>query len=304
MGEFLKSLAGTATGENLALALALLSGLAHAVFGAINKGGMDPYFNRGAINVSYSLMAAPFALFVVPWPTGELFVILLVAFFVHLVYEWLQTVSFSKGAFTVVYPIARGTGPMITAFAALIIFKEHLTSLQWFGLVMLSGSIVALAWVNYTEAIQRGQNISGLKTAVSAAFLTGVMIAIYTTIDAYGIRLAHNPFTFLAWFFMMGGFGFPLVAWRRWRQTSLHPPVSELFTRGILGAIIGTTSFGAVMLATLLGGVAQAAALRETSIIFATGIGVLIFREKTSARAIGLIGFIALGAILVKIGQQ
>jgi len=302
VGEYLKSLAGTATGEDLALALALLSGLAHAVFGAINKGGMDPYFNRGAINVSYSLMAAPFALFVVPWPTGELWVILFVAFFVHVVYEWLQTVSFSKGAFTVVYPIARGTGPMITAFAALLIFKEHLASLQWFGLAMLSGSIIALAWVNYREAIGRGQDISGLKAAVSAAFLTGIMIAVYTTIDAYGIRLAENPFTFLAWFFMMGGFGFPLIALHRWRRTSAHPPASELLTRGILGAIIGMISFGAVMLATLLGGVAQAAALRETSIIFATGIGVLIFKEKTSVRALMLIGFIALGAVLVKVG--
>ena len=56
------------------------------------------------------------------------------------------------------------------------------------------------------------------------------------------------------------------------------------------------------MLATLLGSVAEAAALRETSIIFATAIGVLIFKEKTSTRAMLLIGLIALGAIIVKAG--
>ena len=212
MGEFLKSLSGTPEGENLALVLALLSAMAHAIFGAINKGGMDPYLNRGAINISYSLMAMPFALFILPWPSPVLFQILIITFFIHLLYEWLQTVSFYKGAFTVVYPIARGTGPMIIAIAALIVFEERLNLTQWGGLLLLSSAIFLLAYHNYKEALASGQDISGLRTAVSAALLTGVMIAVYTTVDAYGIRIAANPFTFLAWFLMMGGFGFPVIA--------------------------------------------------------------------------------------------
>lgn len=69
MGEWIVAIAGTPAGERLALALALLSALSHATFGAINKGGQDPHLNRGAINICYSAMAAPFALFVFPLPS-------------------------------------------------------------------------------------------------------------------------------------------------------------------------------------------------------------------------------------------
>ncbi len=302
MGDLIIELSGTPAGEALALVLALLSAMAHAIFGAVNKGGSDPYFNRGSINIAYCLMAAPFALFVFPWPGPELFKVLCVTYLVHLIYEWLQTYSFARGAFTVVYPIARGTGPFITALWAVVIFDEQMKLLQWFGLGMLSGSIFLLAFVNYRIAMANNQNINGLREAVVAAFFTGIMIAAYTTIDAYGIRLAADPFTFLVWFFMMGGFGFPLVAAHRWFTTDNHPPIPDLVMRGIFGAIIGVISFGAIMLASRLDKVAEAAALRETSIIFATGIGVLIFREKIKLPALVLIGLIALGAILVKTG--
>ena len=279
-----------------------MSAIAHAVFGAINKGSGDPFLTRGAINISYALMAAPFALVIFPWPGEELFKVLIAAFFIHLIYEWLQTVSFVKGAFTVVYPIARGTGPFVTALGALIIFDEQMVAMQWFGLSLLSCSIFLLAFVNYRIVLKNGQNISGLRAAVIAAFFTGVMIAFYTTVDAYGIRLAADPFTFLAWFFFMGGFGFPFISAYKWVQTEHHPPIPDLIIRGFFGAIIGIISFGAIMLATRLGKVAEAATLRETSIIFATIIGVLIFKEKIRLPALLLIGLIAMGAILVKSG--
>ena len=56
MGELIVSLSGTEAGEALALALVMLSAVAHAIFGAINKGGVDPFLNRGAINICYSLI--------------------------------------------------------------------------------------------------------------------------------------------------------------------------------------------------------------------------------------------------------
>lgn len=303
MGELISEMADTPAGELLALVLALLSALSHAVFGAINKGGVDPYLNRGAINITYALFAAPFALFVLEWPSQELFVVLAGVYVVHVVYEWLQATAFAKGAFTVVYPIARGTGPFIIALAAIVIFDERLAPGQWAGLALLSCSIFMLAFVNYQKVKSRGEAISGIYHAVFAAFLTGIMIAVYTTLDAYGIRLAANPFTFLAWFFLLGGFGFPLIAAWHWRQLETHPPISGLVSRGIFGALIAFLSFGAVMLATRLGKVGEAAALRETSIIFATGIGILIFKEKISPSALFLIGMIAVGAILVEIGE-
>lgn len=300
MGQLIVELSGTPAGELLAFALALLSALSHAIFGAINKGGFDPFLNRGAINIFYSLMAAPFALFVFPLPPPELVPVLAVVFLIHILYEWLQSAAFHLGAFTVVYPIARGTGPFVTAIFAVMVFGEHLAAGQWTGLVILSGAIIALAFANIGDLRRRGMPLRNLQMAIGVALATGFMIAVYTTIDAYGIRLAPDPFTFLAWFFFLGGFGFPVIAFIRWRGLWAKPPMGELAARGFFGAIIAFISFGALMLATRLGKVGEAAALRETSIIFATGIGVIIFREKIDLPRLVIIGLIATGAMMVE----
>jgi drug/metabolite transporter (DMT)-like permease len=298
-------LAGTPGGDALALALAVLSALAHAIFGAINKGGRDPYLNRGAINLAYGVMAAPFALFVTPWPDAGLWRILAFVYVVHILYEWLQARSYEMGGFTVVYPLARGTGPLVTTVAAGLIFGEHFRPGQWAGLLLLSGSIYALAWANLRAmGIADLAAAARLRQAIAAALATGVLISIYTTLDAYGIRAAADPFTFLAWFFTQGGVGFPLVAAARWRRLAPadRPDARDLAVRGFFGALIAFLSFGAVMLATRIGHVGEAAAIRETSIVFATAIGVLIFRERIDAVRLGLILLIAAGAVLIKLG--
>lgn len=303
MGSMIVEMAGTPEGEALALALVLLSALAHATFGAINKAG-DPFLNRGAINLAYGTIAAPFALFVFPLPGAEMVPILAGVYLIHILYEWLQASAFEKGDFTLVYPIARGTGPLVTALAATMVFGEHLGWGQWAGLMLLSGAIFGLAWANLHA---RGLDLAALprmQGAIATALATGAMIAVYTTWDAYGIRMAADPFTFLAWFFLLGGLGFPIIAARRWRRLapSARPAPFELLVRGIFGALIAFLSFGAVMLATRLDKVGEAAALRETSIVFATAIGVLVFRESIDARRLVLIGLIATGAILVEFG--
>ena len=74
--EWLAAIEGTPEGRHLALGLALFAAVAHAVFGALQKGRFDPWLARGAIDVCYSAMALPVALFLVPWPEGRTWVIL------------------------------------------------------------------------------------------------------------------------------------------------------------------------------------------------------------------------------------
>lgn len=298
MGDLIVSLADTEAGEALALALVLLSALAHAIFGAINKGGADPFLNRGAINICYSILTLPLALFIVPWPTPTVWALLFVSYLIHIFYEYLQASAFSQGDFTIVYPIARGTGPMVTMLMVLVVFQERFSLWQWVGGIGLSASIIGLALVN----IRRAKHLPNLRSAIAAALATGVMVAVYTTFDAYGIRQAADPFTFIVWFFVMGGVGFPFISLARWRKLDEKPPLTDIALRGMFGGVIALMSFGSIMLATRLGSVGEAAALRETSIIFATAIGVLVFHEKIDATRLMLIVCIAAGAILVEFG--
>jgi drug/metabolite transporter (DMT)-like permease len=143
-----------------------------------------------------------------------------------------------------------------------------------------------------------------VRSAILAALATGVMVAVYTLWDARAIRLDDDPFTFLAWFFFVCGLPFPVVAALRWRAMgpALRPRPSRLALRGLAGGAVALVSFAPLMLATRLGDVATAAALRETSVVFAAVIGALFFGERVDAARMGLIAAIAAGAILVTLG--
>lgn len=83
MTDWLLSIEGTPAGHQLAMILAVLAAFLHAVFGALQKGRFDPWLARGAIDFSYGVMAAPFALFFVPWPEPFMWPIFAGAWVIH-----------------------------------------------------------------------------------------------------------------------------------------------------------------------------------------------------------------------------
>jgi len=130
LSDWLISLEGTPAGEQMALYLAILAAFLHAVFGALQKGRHDPWLSRGAIDAAYALMAAPFALFVVPWPEPHMWPIFAGVFVIHICYKMLQATAYTKGAYTVVYPVVRGTGPLFAVIGAYLIFDETFSAMQ------------------------------------------------------------------------------------------------------------------------------------------------------------------------------
>ena len=84
---------GTVPGHRLALGLALLAAVLHALFGALQKGRDDPWLARAAIDASYGLIAMPFALFVVPWPEAWMWKLFAGAFVIHAGYKILQAMT-------------------------------------------------------------------------------------------------------------------------------------------------------------------------------------------------------------------
>ncbi|MBO9479555.1 EamA family transporter [Shimia sp. R11_0] len=300
MSAWLVSLEGTDAGQQLALILALLAAFLHAVFGAIQKGRHDPWLTRGAIDFSYAAMAAPFALFVVPWPEPHMWLIFAGAFVIHVGYKLLQSWAYTKGAFTVVYPVVRGTGPFFTVIGAYVIFGETFSAVQWLGVAVLMAGILGLAIYNM---IFMTEGRDTLISAMVIAVFTGLFVALYTTYDAYGIRATADPFTFLAWFFFIDGLVFPVIATLRWRSMVHAPALGPLMMRGFLGGLVAFASFGSVMLATRLDNVGEAAVLRETSPVFAALIGWIFLKETVGPRRIALMALIALGAVIVELGR-
>lgn len=296
MSDWLISLEGTAAGKDLALTLALMAAFLHALFGALQKGRHDPWISRAAIDASYGLIAAPFALFVVPWPEPHMWPVFVGAFLIHAVYKVLQAMTYTRGAYSVVYPVVRGTGPLFAVLAAGVVFGERYAPMQWFGVAVLVAGILGLAAYNLRHVtVDRDRLVSALSFAVA----TGAMVAAYTTYDAWGIRATADPFTFLAWFFMIDGVFIPLVTARRWRQLPAAE-IMPLLKRGVVGAFVAYFSFGAIMLATRLDKVGEAAVLRETSTVFAALIAWLVLGEKVGPVRTGLMAMIAAGAVIME----
>ena len=298
MSDWLINLEGTAEGRILALSLALMAAVLHALFGALQKGRFDPWLTRGAIDATYLLIAAPIALWAVPWPEPFMWPIFAGMWVIHTVYKVLQAMTYTRGAYTVVYPVVRGTGPLITVLIAGVVFGERYAPLQWLGVGMLSAGILALGAFNLRYLTVGRDRLVG---ALAYAVATGAMVAAYTTYDAWGIRATANPFTFLAWFFLLDGMFMPMITFRRWQMVAVKDRLA-LLRLGVLGAIVALFSFGGIMLATRLDKVGEAAVLRETSTVFAALIGWLILGEKVGAWRLVLMAVIAAGAVVMEIG--
>jgi drug/metabolite transporter (DMT)-like permease len=298
MSAWLISLEGTLAGQNVAMSLALLAAVLHALFGALQKGRFDPWITRGAMDAWYGLMAAPFALFIVPWPEPFMWPIFAGMVIIHIIYKVLQAMAYTRGAYTVVYPVVRGTGPIVTVLVAGAVFAETYTALQWGGIALLSGGILALAGYNL-RYLQIGRD--RLVPALGFALATGVMVAVYTTYDAWGIRATADPFTFLAWFFFLDGIFMPIAVRARFAALP-RSDWAPLAKRGFIGAIVAFFSFGSIMMATRLDKVGDAAVLRETSTVFAALIAWAILGEKVGAVRAALMAVIALGAVVMEFG--
>lgn len=297
MTDWFLAIEGTPQAHGIALTLALFAALSHAIFGALQKARFDPWVMRAGIDIAYGLMALPVALFIVPFPEPHMWPIFAGVWAIHAVYKVLQAAAYSKGSYTAVYPVVRGMGPFFTVIGAYFVFGEVFSIGQWFGVAVLLTGIFGLAGYNLkTVVIDRDT----LPLALGLAVLTGLMVAAYTTYDAFGIRATENPFTFLAWFFVIDSWFIPLIVFLRRDRFSDIKYWRQIAPRGVFGGLVAFASFGAVMLATRLDSVGEAAVLRETSTVFAAGIGWLFLKETVGPRRIFLMALIALGAVIVE----
>lgn len=296
MVQWIDQITGTPEGARVASVLALSAAFLHALFGALQKGRHDPWISRAAIDLCYGVMALPVALFLVPWPEPALWPVLAGAVVIHIAYKVAQAMTYQRGAYTVVYPVVRGSAPLFAVLAATLVFDERFNAVQWAGLALLVGGIFGLAEHNLRK-LTVGRDT--LVPALSWAMVTGGTVALYTTYDAWGIRLAQNPFTFLAWFFVLDSLFMPV--WNLRRLAALpRSEVAPLALRGGVGALVAFASFGSIMLATRIDDVGRAAVLRETSTVFAALVGWVMLGEKVGARRALLMGVIAGGALIVE----
>ncbi|GAB2824255.1 DMT family transporter [Actinocorallia aurea] len=270
-------------------AAVLFAGFLHAVWNALAKAVPDRYFAFAVIGLASSLVCLPLALTGLPaapaWPY------LLASVVIHIGYLLLLARSYTLGDFSQVYPVARGSAPLVVALAAALL-GEHLSGLQLVGLAAVCGGLAALALV--------GRSAAPTGPALAAALATGLAIAAYTVVDGLGVRVADGAHKYTAWLFLLEGsltaLGVVLLRGRR----VLSAP-RKLWAMSAIGGLVSTLSYGIVIWAQTRGALAEIAALRETGVIWGAVIGALFFAERLGPRRITAAAIVALGVILLNL---
>ncbi len=290
---------GTQRASSIAVVLALVSAICHAVFGALQKSKEDPFLVRAGIDFWFFIIWLPIAIFLVPWPTRYEWLLIAGIFPIHTIYKLVLTGAYRNGDFTVIYPIARGSAPMFTGIAAGFFLGDYLTSIQWLGVILISTMIMSMSW----ETLRHTQiDREKLPRAIAFALATGFMIMVYMVYDAYGVRESRTPFIFLAWFYIVDGFLFPIIAIVFRKRIVPKTSYPQILRVGLIAAPFGIISFAAAFIASRIGNVAEVSAVRETSVIFAALIGYFVLHEKVTLLRFVLIALIALGVIMIELG--
>jgi drug/metabolite transporter (DMT)-like permease len=209
------------------------------------------------------------------------------AWVLHVVYQLLIIRSYSLAEFSLAFPIARGIAPIATVAFAALALNEQLTVATMAGVAAVSFGIVILSF---------GSRLGW--EALSAAIGAGVLTALYTVIDAQGVRIANTAFHFITWFFVFDVLGIPLllVATKRGEAITL---LRRDWAPGIPAALLSLVSFGAALFALDYAPAGVVAAIRETSIVLSLIIGAVMLREAISRTKIVGALVIAVGALVV-----
>lgn len=269
----------------LVIGLILSAALLHATWNAILRGGADRLWSITIMCATAAVVALPFLFFLAlparaSWPCIGLSAALQVAYCLFLVR------AYREGGLAQVYPIARGTSPLLVTLGAVFVAGERLTPVALAGVALVSLGIMALAFEKARPAAR----------STLAAITTGVFIAAYTLTDGVGARLSGHAQSYTAWLFLVQGGAMPLVYVAL--RGRLVLPLRQVETWKVLaGGVFGLLSYGVVIWALTLAPMGQVSALRETSILFAAVIGVVFLKEKlTVARMVAAL-MIAGGAI-------
>ena len=269
----------------LVVGLILSAALLHASWNAILRGGRDRLWSITVMCGMSAGVALPFLFFLAlparpSWPCIGLSAALQVCYCLFLVR------GYREGELAQVYPIARGTSPLLVTLGAALVVGERLTPQALAGIALVSLGILALAFEK--------SRLSARSTL--AAIATGVFVAAYTLTDGVGARLAGHAQSYAAWLFLVQGAAMPSV-YVTLRGRLVVPLKDPETWKVFAGGVFGLLSYGVVVWALTMAPMGRVSALRETSILFAAVIGVVFLKEKLTPARITAALMIAGGAI-------
>lgn len=271
------------------IALMLLAGVLHASWHSLVKYGPDQVLvlvGMGLVAAMVAACALPF----LPLPSAPAWAVIVGSVFLHVGYKLALARSYMLGELGQAYPLARGFVPLFSTIIAFALLGQSPSAGQVSGIILVSLGLIWLSAYSIRGGVDR--------RLFFAALGAGATVAGYSVADAYGTRLAGNWAAFTAWLIVADCLSFSLLIY--WmRGPHLLRDLWRFRAKMVLAGLLGVVSFSVFLWALSRSPVGAITALRESSVLFATLLGVFVHGEKPSRHKTAAVALIATGLITI-----
>ncbi|WP_202385593.1 DMT family transporter [Altericroceibacterium endophyticum] len=274
--------------------IVVLAAALHAAWNAMLKGGRDKYLGTAAVVIGQAIFAVP-TLFLVPAPDPSSFVLIVAGIGLHLGYQFFLMASYRAGDLTQVYPLARGSAPLIVALVSVVFLGVVLQTIELTAVLMIGLGIMSIALVGKNDGLHH-------RKAAVLALLTGCFIASYSLVDGLGARQAGTALGYYGWLTIGNAVAFCAIT-AVVRPSILKRIPKEGLRLTMFGGGASYVAYALVIWSFTQAPIALVTALRETSIVFALLIGVFVLREKLSLAKVASTVVVSAGVLMTRLSK-
>jgi len=261
------------------------------------KAAKDILGARAVMAFTSAILILP-AVFFTPLPNQQTWMILGLSLPAHWLYQTALVRALSRGDLSLVFPVMRGSAPLLTAIAESLVLGEHLSPLAIAGLTIASLATIVFALPE--------RNFDGSRTVRNSALLwamaTGACVAIYNVIDAQGVRSGPSQWSFIVWLFLLDWIGINTIAYlTRGRRQFIASARAALWP-GIGAGTCSLISFSMALYGFSIAPVAYISAMRETAVVIAAVLGWWFLKEGFGMRRTFAAVILASGLALLQFG--
>lgn len=265
----------------------------HAGWNAMLKIRLEPILAMVLIHVLLAILAMPVVTWT-RWPEPQAWPWLFASMTIHMGYYFALSAAYARADMSQVYPIARGSAPLMTAAIGVGLWGEAVGPLGLAGIGLLGLGIFVMSLKSAADAAHMDRK------ALFYAGMTAICITLYTISDGTGARVSGNPVGYVAALFVMEGLmlGVIAVIWRGWKGLE---PCLDFVPQATAGAVMSGAAYGISIWAMTVAPIPLVAAVRETSVLFGAAIAVVILKEPLRPNRIVAAVLIMVGLVLIRL---
>ena len=278
--------------DNNVFLLVLTSTVLHAIWNGMVKKHPDKVVAVSGIVFGH-VPCSIVAIILLPTPSVESIPYIAASILIHQGYQWFLLSSYQIGDLTKVYPIARGSGPLVATIISILFLGLFLDNLIILSILCICLGILILGL--FEKANKNNSKI------IQYSLFTGFFIGLYSLVDGYGARVSLSAISYISWSFLLNAFLFPAVLTFKNQKNVLKRVMNKGKKIFWIGGTISYIIYVIVVWAFTKAPIPMVGALRETSIFFSIFIGFFFLKEKITPIKILSIFLILAGVIGLKL---